>query len=222
MGLTGDRVQRWVAALLSLRSGNRLDRRSLESLAGGLQWASAVLPRLRPWLAEFYRCINAPLHAQRRRIRISTDVVRAGQLWAAALQGGPLLRHCLPQARWPGASAADAWAAGDHAGICGWWSANRIDSWHEVQWFSLSFSREDLEPWVPLRGDLRKEIAWLELLAQVVLLVLRARGHGGPARGDSSVQRCDNAATVGACKLVVLLQSRFLCVICHCSRSQTP
>ena len=127
LGLMGDEVTRWVAALLALQGCSRLDRRTLESLAGCLQWASAVLPRLRPWLAEFYRCINAPMHAHSRRIRITTDVVKAAKLWALALQGGPLLRHCIAQVLWQGASAADAWAAGDRGGIGGWWRSDIND-----------------------------------------------------------------------------------------------
>ena len=97
-------------------------------------------------------------------------------------------------------SAADAWAAGDHAGIGGWWSSRDDDPWHAVHWFSLQFSTEDLRRWAPLRGDLQKEIAWLELIAQVALLMLKCKFEEGPRPGSSSVQWCDNAATVGACK----------------------
>jgi hypothetical protein len=204
LGLTCDRVQKLISLLCSLRSRDRLDRRSLQSLTGCLQWASAVLPRLRPWLAEFYRCINSPAYVQQRRVRASTGLLTAAQLWAGALREGPLLLFCRPRVPWHYVSAADAWAAGDHAGIGGWWSSRDDDPWHAVHWFSLQFSTEDVRRWAPLRGDLQKEIAWLELIAQVALLMLKCRSEVGPAPGSRSVQWCDNAATVGACECVCI------------------
>ena len=193
-----EKVGKLLEFLGSLRVRSRSYRRCLQSHTGALQWASAVLPHLRPWLAAFYRCINAPLLAVGRRVRINAAIVKAARLWCAALRGGALLLNCRSRERWPGMAAADAWAAGNRAGIGGWWKSDPCGPWWSVHWFHLEMSARDLQPWIPLRGDLQKEIAWFELLAQIVLLVLKCHGTRGGLGGHDSVQMCDNSATVVA------------------------
>ena len=104
---------------------------------------------------------------------------------------------------WAGTSAADAWAAGDRAGIGGWWNPQPDGPWWTVYWFRLEISASELQEWAHLRGDLQREIAWFELLAQVTLLVLKCRCMGNRLTGLCSLQLCDNSATVGACTYFV-------------------
>ena len=91
MGLTKAKMEKFMQGLGSLKCHDRIDRRTVQSFVGGLQWASAVLPHLRPWLAAFYRCINAPTLASKRRVRINAAVIKASRLWRAALRSGPPL-----------------------------------------------------------------------------------------------------------------------------------
>jgi len=212
MGIPDDKVQKFLDFLNSLRSRNRSDRRSLQSFVGALQWASAVLQHLRPWLAAFYRCVNAAEHASSRRVRISAAVVRSAKLWSAALRGGPLLLACRSWAAWPGVAAADAWAAGDKAGVGGWWKPCPSTPWRSVFWFRLELTQDDLKHWIPLRGDLQKDIAFFELLAQIALLVLKCRNQKNGLGGLGSIQWCDNTATVGACENLLVPETWFRCL----------
>ena len=195
----------------------RVDRKTLEKQVGGLQWASVVVPFLRPWLAPFYRCINGKggVH-DGRQARVSPAMLKAAKLWQSALQQGPLLLHCCPRIWCNEHAAADAWAAGDRAGFGGWWLSDPEQPWWTCRWFSFELSATDLRKWAPIREDLQSEIAWCEMLAQVVLLALRGReGLGLPVKSKSR-QKCDNEATVGAAKLHLCWALGLYCLVCVC------
>ena len=107
----------------------------------------------------------------------ATDRLRAtASQWRASVLEGrwrfPLgaLQQCA------GSAAADACAAGTRVGIGGWFTltdACRVpaDAW----WFSLSFDVADMPESWSMRPDSQTDIASYELLAQVVLFVLRAQ-----------------------------------------------
>ena len=96
--------------------------------------------------------------------------------WARAIGlgrwRGPMFRP--PPA--PGGAAADAFASGGTAGIGGWFTLKDDDEVPlDVWWFSLSLSPSDFPAEWGMNADAQKDISCYELLAQVVLLVLRGR-----------------------------------------------
>ena len=60
LGLAAEKVERLRVFLGLFKKGERLDKRGLAKGLGQLQWSTAVVPHLRPWLAEFYRMLNLP------------------------------------------------------------------------------------------------------------------------------------------------------------------
>lgn len=60
LGLAAERVARLNLFLCTIRRGARLDKAGLAKGIGQLQWATAIVPTLRPWLAELYRMLNLP------------------------------------------------------------------------------------------------------------------------------------------------------------------
>ena len=57
----------------------------------------------------------------------------------------------------------------------GWFSDSPEPLVYEVYWFALAFTRDDLKPYLQVPSSLQSIIAGLELLAQIVVLMLRAR-----------------------------------------------
>ena len=105
-------------------------------------------------------------------------------------------------ANMPGMAMADAWAAGSHAGIGGWWRwKNTVDP-AEIYWFHLPITRKDLPAhWHCDGTDLSKIIATLELVAQLVLLKGRLATAASALDLTSrrlSFQFSDNSAVVAA------------------------
>ena len=102
----------------------------------------------------------------------------------------------------PGMAMADAWAAGDQAGIGGWWTWDNEVTPAGVYYFHLPISAKDLPlHWGCSVDDLSKIIATLELVAQLVLL--KGRLATAPASlprksRRTSFQFCDNSAVVAA------------------------
>ena len=102
----------------------------------------------------------------------------------------------------PGFAMADAWAAGSHAGIGGWWTWETAVSPNTVHWFHLPISVKSLPAYWHVPGaDLSKVIATLELVAQLVLLKGRLatapqETRAAPCR--ASFQFSDNSRVVAA------------------------
>ena len=97
-----------------------------------------------------------------------------------------------------GQAAADAWAAGERAGIGGWWSEHTNPDPSQVHWFSLEITPEDLPWWLDLGKKWQKQISFFELLGQVALMIVRGRSCQSQGARVKILQRCDNSAAVGA------------------------
>jgi hypothetical protein len=78
LGLEADKVEKILLFLGSLKVGDRQDRRGLLKGVGVLIWASAILPWLKPTLAEFYNLANRPgLIWQKLSLELLTAVFQA-------------------------------------------------------------------------------------------------------------------------------------------------
>ena len=75
LGLETEKLEKIIAFLRSLKKGCRHDKHALVKGVGVLLWASAILPWLRPRLAEFYNLINRPgLVWQKLPVSLMTQV----------------------------------------------------------------------------------------------------------------------------------------------------
>ena len=94
-------------------------------------------------------------------------------MWRGALRSCTALQKCI----WPtaigGQAAADAWAANGRAGLGGWWLEQGSEGLDQVHWFSLEVTTADFPGWMRLAPEMSTDIAFYELVAQVLLLVLR-------------------------------------------------
>ena len=110
------------------------------------------------------------------RVPVTARLRELASLWRHAVLNGrwrfPL--GCLPPS--PGQAAADACASGSSVGIGGWFTLTDACSVPaDVWWFSLRFDVCDMPSSWDMRPESQRDIASYELLAQLVLFVLRAR-----------------------------------------------
>ena len=110
------------------------------------------------------------------RVPVTARLRELASLWRQAVLNGrwrfPL--GCLPPC--PGQAAADACASGSAIGIGGWFTLTDACSIPaDVWWFALRFEVKDMPSSWDMRADSQRDIASYELLAQLVLFVLRAR-----------------------------------------------
>ena len=131
-----------------------------------------------------------------RKVRVSASAEAAVLRWIGWLTRGGSIRSLIRRWVVPGEAAADAFAAGDWASMGGWWmEVGELKKW-ECRWFRLEVNRDDLRPWVDIKGRMQDDIAFFECLAQVTLLALRTQE--GRFRSGLVRQGCDNQTTMGA------------------------
>ena len=110
--------------------------------------------------------IRDPNSSKRKLSASSMRILKLYQVWLDRISP---VRSMWPKPVWPGLCVADAYAAGKHAGIGG---AIFFPS-GSCAWFSLRLTFSDFQSLnIPVQGDLQKDIASLETLAQIALVFI--------------------------------------------------
>ncbi len=190
--LTGDGSLRREVTGVDARAGWKLcavGKRPAHSRADALGCISARLPG-KVWLRFSDR--------SGAQVRVSGLTALAASLWRGAMKDHARLQRCLVLNDLGGAAAADAWACSSTAGLGGWFLLEDGTGLSDVYWFRLEIAVSDLPQWFRLSRNMQADIAFYELLAQVILAVLRLRFAGPVATHVQLKQVCDNSPSVGA------------------------
>ena len=171
--LTHDKQVLITAILRKLGSGEQQTAAEVRSLAGRLQWATAICLPMRPFLQPLYAWMEAMNSRESRE---------HGKAWGRPPQVLIMLADIMmdlindepcspmpPTAAMHIVAATDAGANDTDATIGGWFSTLREPSKHEVQWFSMPITRDD-HPWAYDLGTPQQRIAAMELYATLILM----------------------------------------------------
>jgi hypothetical protein len=133
------------------------------------------------------------------RVRVSPLTSKAAALWRSAMANHKGLMDCAILREAGGAGAADAWASSSvAAGLGGWFIPEGETSIENVHWFCIEVRVCDFPEWFRLSRNMQEDIAFYELLAQVILALMRFQ-HGGPKFSKLLFRHvCDNSPSVGA------------------------
>ena len=134
-----------------------------------------------------------------RRVPVTPRLRELASLWGHAVWHGrwrfPL--SCLPPS--PGQAAADARASGSSVGIGGWFALTHACAVPaDVWWIAIRFDVGDMPASWDMRPDSQRDIASYELLAQMVLFVLRARMQPASRCRARLRASTDNTPSAGA------------------------
>ena len=194
VGIPAEKAHKSLQFLDSLRAGQYVAKKDLEKGRGRLLWATWVSPALRPWLAPFFQCCTQT--CRENRVRISGQLAATCGFWKSALKNFSCLHKCEQRTELGTLGAADACAQGNIASLGGWWCDESDASLHNIKWFRVRLHMEDLPSWMRPQVSAQERIAFWELLAQVILAVLRFRELQNVEGCVSISQSCDNQGAV--------------------------
>jgi hypothetical protein len=144
------------------------------------------------------RCWVRAFNPRSMTVKVNAELIASAHFWLAALQHSSCTAPLVTPPVLVAPCAADAMADTSIARIGGWFATIAEPQLASIKWFSLQLSPLDFPESWQMNPIPQRNIACYELLAQIILLKLRADTWAATTCPVTIQQLSDNSPTIAA------------------------